>query len=184
MDTGAENYRRYLNGEDEGLVELIRDYQEGLTLFLNRYVRNLHTAEDLAEETFFRLVTKKPRFTPRYSFKTWLYAIGRNTALSYLRRCHEEVPEEALEQLHRKEEELECQYLREEQRRMVHRALGRLREDYGMVLYLKFFEELNNEDCAKVMKRSRRQIENLAYQAKRALKTELEQEGFIYEGLS
>ena len=33
------------------------------------------------------------------------------------------------------------------------------------------------------MKKSRHQLENLIYRAKRALKSKLEQEGFIYEEL-
>lgn len=33
------------------------------------------------------------------------------------------------------------------------------------------------------MQRSNRQIENLIYRAKKALREELEKEGFVYEGL-
>ena len=56
-------------------------------------------------------------------------------------------------------------------------------EDYSKVLYLKFFEDLNNEQIAMVLKKNRRQIENIIYQAKQALKSELDKEGFRYEGL-
>lgn len=50
MDNGASSYRRFLEGDDSGIVEIIRDYKDGLILFLNRYVNNIHTAEELAEE--------------------------------------------------------------------------------------------------------------------------------------
>ena len=40
---------------------------------------------ELMEETLFKLITKKPRFNAKYSFKTWLYTIGRNVAIDYLR---------------------------------------------------------------------------------------------------
>ena len=49
--------------------------------------------------------------------------------------------------------------------------------------YLKFFEDLNNEQIAMVLKKNRRQIENMIYQAKQALKSELDKEGVHYEGL-
>jgi RNA polymerase sigma-70 factor (ECF subfamily) len=42
---------------------------------------------------------------------------------------------------------------------------------------------MTNEQIAKVTRKSKRQIENLIYQAKKSLKTELEKEGFTYEGL-
>ena len=42
MDNGASSYRRFLEGDDNGIVEIIRDYKDGLILFLNRYVNNIH----------------------------------------------------------------------------------------------------------------------------------------------
>ena len=45
MDNGESSYRRYLSGDDEGLVEIIRDYKDGLILYLNSIVSNIHTAE-------------------------------------------------------------------------------------------------------------------------------------------
>ena len=86
MENGASSYRRFLEGDENGIVEIVRDYKDGLMLYLNGYVRNIHTAEDLTEDTFIRLVAKRPRYSDRYAFKTWLYAIGRNLAIDYLRR--------------------------------------------------------------------------------------------------
>ena len=71
MDFAAANYRRYLEGDDEGIVEVIRDHKDGLTLYLAGIVGNIFTAEELTEETFFKLVVKKPRFAGKSSFKTW-----------------------------------------------------------------------------------------------------------------
>lgn len=88
MDNGASSYRRFLNGDDEGLTEIVRDYKDGLMLYLNGFVNNISTAEELMEETFFKIITKKPRFREKYSFKTWLYTIGRNVAIDYLRTTH------------------------------------------------------------------------------------------------
>lgn len=185
MDNGADSYRRFLAGDDNGIVEIIRAYKDGLILFLNRYVNNIHIAEDLAEDTFFRLVVKKPRFTARYSFKTWLYTIGRNLAISHMRRSKRisPVPVEDLEHMRRDEDSLEQSYIREEQKIMLHRALSGIRHEYSQVLYLKYFEDLTNAQIAVVMKKSKRQIENLIYQAKQSLKSELNREGFYYEEL-
>lgn len=182
MDHGAESYRRYLAGEDIGLMEIIRDYKDGLILFLCRYVHDLHTAEELAEETFFRLAVRKPRFLPRSSFKTWLYTIGRNQALNHLKRAGRHAPLEEAEQL-AEPETAEASLLREEQNVQLHRALSGLQDTYSQVLYLKYFEDMTNGQIASVMKKNKRQIENLLYQAKRALKSALEQEGFAYEDL-
>lgn len=183
MDNGASSYRRFLAGDDEGLVELIRDYKDGLILYLNSFTGNICLAEELMEETFVKLVTRKPGFGHRCAFKTWLYAIGRNVAMDYLRRCSRlsSMPPEELEQLSGDEESLEQSYLRTETRITLHRALGRLKPEYGQVLYLLYFEGFDNSQAAIIMKKSKRQIENLAYRAKISLRQELEKEDFVYE---
>ena len=62
MDNGASSYRRFLEGDSNGIVEIIRDYKDGLILYLNGIVQNLYVAEDLTEDTFVKLVVKKPYF--------------------------------------------------------------------------------------------------------------------------
>ena len=47
MDNGESNYRRFLNGDDEGLTLIIKDYKDSLILYLNsyedyQYIRELH----------------------------------------------------------------------------------------------------------------------------------------------
>ncbi len=183
MDHGESSYHRYLDGDDEGLVEIVRDYKDGLILFLNRYVGDLLMAEELAEETFFRLVTRRPRFVARYSFKTWLYTIGRNEALTYLKKV-KRLTDHPVEDLGDEAETLEKSYLREERKILVHQMLSRLSPAHSRVLHLRFFEDMTNEQTARVMGKSKRQIENLLYQAKAALRRQLEKEGYSYEELS
>ncbi len=185
MDNGANSYHRFLGGDENGMIEIIRDYKDGLILYLNSFTQNIHTAEELMEETFVKIVVKKPGFSGRYSFKTWLYTIGRNTAIDYLRHNAKVIPISISELQNRTndEESLEQDYLREEQKIFVHRAMSRLKPTYRQALFLSFFEEFSNAEIAAVMKKSKRQVENLFYRAKAALKSELDQEGFVYERL-
>ncbi len=183
MDSGVSSYRRFLDGDDKGIVEIVRDYKDGLILFLNGYVRNIHTAEELAEDTFFRIMIKKPRFSERSSFKSWLYGIGRNVAVDHIRKSRKSaaISAEDAENYLSDEYDLERSYIKEEQRISVHRALKKLPQDYRQIIWLVFFEGLSNEESAAVMKKNSRQIRNLLYRAKLSLKSELEKEGFVYE---
>lgn len=184
MDTGADSYRRYRAGDDEGLVEIIREYRDGVVLFLDRYVNSIPLAEELAEETFFRLAVKKPLFAPRGTFKTWLYTIARNVALDALRRDRSLAPlppEEA--ETARETASPEQAYLCEERKIAVRHALRQLNDAYAEALYLKYFEDMDNEAIAKVLHKTKRQVENLLYQAKRSLKDELQKEGITDEDL-
>ena len=185
MDNGVSSYRRFLEGEDDGIVEIIRDYKDGLMLYLNSFVQNIHIAEDLTEDTFVKLIAKGPRFSGKSTFKTWLYAIGRNVALDYLRK-NVKLPivsaEEALA-LVADEADVVRNYLRTEQNRQVHKALQGLKAEYRQVLYLVYFEDFRNEQVASMLRKSKKQVENLVYRAKLSLKHELEKEGFVYEEL-
>lgn len=185
MDNGAGSYRRYLNGDDEGLTEIVRDYKDGLILFLNGYVNNITIAEDLMEETFFKIITKKPRFHEKYSFRTWLYTIGRNVAIDYIRHNSRMAnsPIEDMEEVLSDEQNLEKTYIAEERKIAVHNALKNITPDYRQILWLVYFEGLSNTEAGAVMKKNSRQVKNLVYRAKNALKSELEKEGFVYEEL-
>ncbi len=185
MDNGASSYRRFLKGDDSGLCELIRDYKDGLIFYLNGYVKNIHIAEELAEDTFFCLAVKRPHFSEKYSFKTWLYTIGRNAAVNYLKKASRiaDLPIDDYADVLADERSLEREYIKGEERIILHRAMDSLRGEYSAVLYLVYFEDMSNEEAAKAMGKSKRQIENLLYRAKSALKTKLEKEGFTYEEL-
>ena len=69
MDNGACSYRRFLDGDDDGIAEIVREYKDGLILYLYGYVNNYHVAEELTEDTFFRLITKKPKFSGKAPLK-------------------------------------------------------------------------------------------------------------------
>jgi len=186
MDNGASSYRRFRDfGDESGLVEIIRDYKDGLILYINSFVCNIYTAEDLAEDTFVLLFIKKPKDNGKASFKTWLYAIGRNLAIDYLRRESKinRVPLESCAELISEEESLEAAYIREERKVLVHKALNKLKPEYRQVLWLVYFEGFSNKEIAYIMKKSVHNIETLSYRARKSLKAQLEMEGFIYEEL-
>ncbi len=186
MDNGASSYRRFREeGDEGGLIEIIRDYKDGLILYLNSFVDNIHTAEELAEDTFVLLGIKKPKDKGKGSFKTWLYTIGRNVAIDYLRRNSKKtnVSFDDCPQLVCEEQSLELAYIKEERKIIVHRALGKLKSEYRQILWLIYFEDFSISQAAAVMKKSVHNIETLVYRARKSLKSQLELEGFVYEEL-
>jgi RNA polymerase sigma-70 factor (ECF subfamily) len=184
MDKGELYYRRYLEGDDTALVDMICDYKDGLILYLCGITGNFSLAEEFMEDAFFRIAAKKPRFSGKSSFKTWLFAIARNTAIDNMRKMSH-ISDKSIDEYDgvADERSIEKEYLREEQKISLHRAMESLNSDYRQVLYLTYFEELSNSETARVMKKSCRQIENLLYRAKQALRSKLEKEGFEYERL-
>lgn len=185
MDNGAGSYRRFLDGDDNGIAEIVTAYKDGLILYLNGYVKNISVAEDLAEDTFFRLMIRKPKFWGRSSFRSWLYAIGRNVAVDHIRRHTKQiaVSDQDIERYAVEECSLEHAYIRQEQKIQLHHAMKELSIEYQTVLWLVFFEGFSTREVAVVMRKSVRQITDLLYRAKLSLKNKLTKEGFVYEGL-
>ena len=181
MDNGESSYRRFLAGDNEGLREIVCTYRARLLHYLNSIVQDLHTAEELTEDTFFALMVKRPKFSGDSTFKTWLYAIGRNIAAKHLRKHkHIVVPLESQTEL-AADDDVEGDYIKSEQKRMIHQAMQSLKLEYRQVLYLSYFDGFSNAEIARIMKKSDRQVKDLLYNARKALKSELERRGFAYE---
>ncbi len=185
MDKGTNCYRRFREEGDAGaLAEIIIEYRDGLIFYLNSFVGDLGVAEELAEDTFVLLGTKKPRDKGTGSFKTWLYTIGRNIAINDLRKRARrgEVITEWCSELPQ-HQTMETAYLQQERKTAVHRAMGKLKREYRQILWLLYFEEFTCREAAAVMRRSVHSTETLAYRARKALKAELEKEGYTHEDI-
>ena len=169
------DYDKYCReGDDEALERIIREYRDGLMLYLRTFTGDIHTAEDIAEDAFVKIAVKKPRYNGKASFKTWLYRIAGNMAIDHLRKRRENVPIDDCGELTLDDISLEESYIRDEERIAVHRALGKLPGDYRQILWLVYFEDMQVRDAAAVMGRSVHAAETLIYRARRRMKEELE----------
>ncbi|SEH62420.1 RNA polymerase sigma-70 factor, ECF subfamily [Ruminococcus flavefaciens] len=184
MDNGASSYRRFLDGDKNALIDIIEDYRRGLVLFINSITGDFCLAEEIAEETFLKLYVDRPKFSGKSSFRSWLYSIGRNTAVDHIRKASklDEVPVDDFYEVADRED-IEQDYIKNEDKKQLLRALEKLNDDYRQVLYLIYFENFSNTETAKIMGRSERQIRNLLYRSKESLRNILEKEGFRYEGI-
>ena len=170
MDKGAEIYRRYIDGDETAFDELMKEFFFPLVFFVAGIVGDRDAAEDIAMDAFTVLVVSKGRYNPRYSFKTYLYTIGKRKAIDYLR--HRKTIEIAPMDADAADdgESVEEKVLSDERSRALYAALDRLDEDRREAIHLFFFENMPYSEIARVMKKSEKQVANLIYRGKEALR--------------
>lgn len=182
MDKGAQLYLEYLSGDKEALGRLVREYRDGLVLYINGITRDMHDAEDICEETFVSLVFKKPRFGERCTFRTWLYGIARNLAYDGLRR-KKRAAEAPLDENTPDGVSAEDAYIKSEAKKKLHEALGKLPPDKYELIWLSYFENMSAKEVAAVMHKSEGAVFTALTRARADLKEILVREGFDYEDL-
>ena len=178
MDNGASSYRRFLDGDESAFEDIMKELFRGLVFFIDGFVHDTHAAEDIAIDTFSDLVVHRHRYNFKVTLKTYLYMVGRSRALDYIKhRKVIEFTELSELQTVADDEVLEETVLKSEQKRRIHAALAKLPRDMREVVHLIYFDEMTYEEAAKVMRKNRKQVDNLLYRAKKELRVILGKDG-------
>lgn len=72
-------------GDQTAFGELVCRYERRLISVILRFVSDVETARDLAQETFVRVYQRLEQFDPSRRFGPWLFRSGVNLTLDYLR---------------------------------------------------------------------------------------------------
>ena len=179
MDNGASSYRRFLDGDESAFDEIMKELFDNLVFFIDRYVHDIHAAEDIAIDVFSDLVVNKHRYNFKVTLKTYLFMLGRSRALNYIKRRKviDFVDITQADDTFAEQKSLEEIILSDEKKRIVNDALRSLSEDMRVVIHLIYFENLSYTQAAKVMKKNPKQIDNLLYRAKKELRIILGKDG-------
>ncbi len=73
-------------GDQSAYGELVQRYEQRLCRVIYRFTRDFETSEDLAQETFLKIYDRLDQFDTSRRFGPWLFRIGVNLTLDYLRR--------------------------------------------------------------------------------------------------
>ena len=179
MDNGARSYRRFLDGDESAFDELMQELFYKLVFFIDRYVQDVHAAEDIAIDIFSDLIVHTHRYNFKVTLKTYLFMVGRSRALDHLkhRKVIDFVELSAAQHLPDDEKTLEELVLADETKRAVNAEITQLPEDMRTVIHLIYFEEMTYAQAAAVMKKNRKQVDNLLYRAKKELRIILGEDG-------
>ncbi len=86
MESDEKLVEKYLQGDEKSLDELVRRYAGHIYNFIYQYIRLPQEAEDLTQDTFFKVWRNLGKFDVKRKFKVWLFQIARNTVFDFLRK--------------------------------------------------------------------------------------------------
>lgn len=151
MEADEALYARSLKGDRAALEILVERYHPPLFKFLYRMTGLEQTAEDLAQESFIRLITYQGE--PPRRFKYWAFTLAANLARDHFRSAAYR-REEGLDQLEtdlRADEGVEKAVLESVSRQQAAQMLESLPEELREVLVLRFYHDLKLEGIAEIL---------------------------------
>lgn len=148
--------RRGQAGDARAVELLVRRYQNYVYRLCYLVMRNEPDAEDMAQEALIRACQALPRYEIRegISFEAWLYRIAVNCCRSRMRRkWSQALPWSSInhEEADVSQERPERRLIEEEQRNEVLRAINSLSDRHRMVVILRYYVDLTNEEIATVL---------------------------------
>jgi len=136
-----------------------------------RVTNNAEAAEDLCQDSFFRLYERNMVFPNHEEAKYWLIRVVKNAALNYAKRKERErkAYQRAFKEDYRQVETGEAALVKKETSEEVKEALEKLPENLRMVLILKEYADMNYKEIGKVLGISEGNVKVRVFRARERL---------------
>ena len=136
-----------------------------------RVTNSSEAAEDLCQESFFRLYERNMVFPNPEEAKYWLIRVVKNASLNYAKRKDRErkAYQRAFREDHRQEETGEGLLVKKETSEEVQNALDKLPENLRMVLILKEYAEMNYKEIGRILGISEGNVKVRVFRARERL---------------
>jgi RNA polymerase sigma-70 factor (ECF subfamily) len=169
MRTDADLAEAFRDGDDRAYSVLYERYKHALYAFSLKMLGEADAASDLVQDVFLTIYERRRQLNHPESFRSWLFAIGRNRCLSRLRQDRgttslDEAPEEAIA-VEAPSDGLEA----EEEVRLVRVALAQLKIEYREVLVLREYQDLSYREIAEITETTESAVKSKLFKARRAL---------------
>ena len=175
-------------GREPAFRELVRRYERPVFSLIFRMVRDRETAEDLAQDTFIKVLNNIDRYRPEFKLSNWLFKIANNVTIDHLRRRqlatvsldgspHAATAAEAqatsLDVESRGQSALEAIESRE-LGSAIEQAIGKLRPEYRSCILLRHVEGRSYEEIAATLDLPLGTVKTYIHRARHELREALE----------
>jgi RNA polymerase sigma-70 factor (ECF subfamily) len=175
-------------GRERAFRELVRRYERPVFSLVFRMVRDREAAEDLAQDSFVKVLNHIDRYRPEFKFSSWIFKIANNVAIDFLRKRQldtvsmdgsphagsaAEVEASSFELADRQEtalDELEARELGT----AIERAIARLRPEYRSCIMLRHIEGRSYEEIAATLDLPLGTVKTYIHRARNELRAALQ----------
>ena len=151
----AESVRQYLQGDYTAFQTLFNRYERPLYSYILGIVKNRHTAQDLFQQTWYKVIKALPGYEERQKFSSWLFGIAHNCCIDETRKAENRLKDRAKSEdvenfIHNSptpDRELEST----EERELLSAAVEQLSDTLKEVVLLRIKAELPFKEIASVL---------------------------------
>ena len=165
-------------GDRDALEELYLIHFDRIYSYLHMSVGNRHDAEDLATQTFLKMLESIGRFRWQSApFSAWLFRIAHNLAMDHFRAARRWQPEEEVpEPVGDAEPSAELTAMQTIGRESMLKRIENLSPEQQQVLTLKFVFNLPNAEVAAILDKTEGAIKSLQHRALASLQKQIQQQ--------
>ncbi|MEO8886627.1 MAG: sigma-70 family RNA polymerase sigma factor [Mucilaginibacter sp.] len=148
----------YINGNEAGLVELLRRYQSKIYTSIYLLVKDEYLAEDIFQDTFIKVINtlKANKYNEEGKFLPWVSRIAHNLVIDHFRR-EKRAPTinngddfDIFEVLGNYDESTEDRMVREQTHKDLKKLIQLLPSEQKEVLIMRHFGEMSFKEIADI----------------------------------
>lgn len=146
-------------GDQKAFADLMHRYKDSIYFMALKMVNNKEDAMDLTVETFAKAFEKLDRYQPEYAFSTWLFRVGTNNCIDFIRKkkLHTTSINSMMDEdgddrpLQIKSDALNPEEvsMKREQTQLLKLLIDSLPPRYRNLIVLRYFDELSYEEIAE-----------------------------------